>query len=127
MSKKVNRKSQLTSVSDVLQTLLQNGKSPLSQGFSRWRVWRDWNRIVGEEVARHTVPVDYKQGMLYLWVNSSARMQEISFMSQQIRRRVNEHMGRNWVSRIRFTLNKNDIPSQQELEQKLSSLLEKKP
>ena len=120
------RNSHLTPTSDVLQSLLQNGKSPLAKGFTRWRVWREWGQIVGPELARHTEPVDYKQGILFIWVKSSARMQEVSFLSREIMHKINGFLKRKWVNRLRYTLNPHKLPPVDQVGKGLNQLLGKK-
>lgn len=107
---KLRKKSRLESASSVLQTLLQNSKSPLSQQFDRWRLWKCWPDVVGAELARCTLPVGYQRGRLYIWVNHSARLQELTYMAQPLREKINAYMGRRWVSHIRFTLDRKSVP-----------------
>ena len=100
----------LLPISNVLQSLLGNGKSPLSDGFLRWKIWRFWPDIVGETLAKMCEPVGYERGKLVIWVKSSARMQEIRFFEKSLKQKVNEHVGREWVKYIRFTLDRHSVP-----------------
>jgi predicted nucleic acid-binding Zn ribbon protein len=118
------KSSELLPASNVLQTVLGNGKSALSDGFLRWKIWRFWSKIVGETLARHCDPVGYDRGRLYIWVKSSARMQEIRFFEFTIRDKVNEHVGRAWVRGIRFTLDRHGVPSAENMSQEGKKLLE---
>lgn len=108
MDKKKPR--QLLPISNVLQSLLGNGKSPLSDGFLRWKIWRFWPQIVGETFGKHCEPVGYDRGKLVIWVKSSARMQEIRFFEKTLKQKVNEHVGREWVKYVRFTLDRHGVP-----------------
>lgn len=103
---------QLMPISNVLQSLLGNGKSPLSDGFLRWKIWRFWPQIVGETFGKICEPVGYDRGKLIIWVKSSARMQEIRFFEKTLKQKVNEHVGREWVKYIRFTLDRHSVPAQ---------------
>lgn len=127
-SKKFTKKriSQLTQASDVLQRLLGNGKSPLSDQFLRWQLWRKWPEIVGESIASQTHPVGYDRGVLVIYVKNSAWMQELSFLSQTFRIKINDHIGREWVSAIRFSLDARDIPKPGEGDPAWQSYLESK-
>ena len=107
------KRKDLLPASNVLQTLLGNGKSPLSDQFLRWKIWRFWPQIAGETFGQHSEPVGYDRGKLYVWVKSSARMQEIRFMERSLREKVNEYVGRQWVKYIRFTLNRHDVPQRE--------------
>lgn len=108
-------KTDLLNVSNVLQTVLGNGKSPLSDGFLRWKIWRFWDRIVGPTLAASCEPVGYDRGKLTIWVKSSARMQEIRFFEGTLKQKVNQHVGRDWVNYIRFTLDRHGVPGSDEV------------
>jgi hypothetical protein len=118
------KKSELLAASRVLQGLLGNGKSALSDGFLRWKIWRFWPTIVGQTLAKHCEPVGYERGKLFIWVKSSARMQEIRFFEDQLKTKVNEHVGRDWVKTIRFTLDRHGVPSTAEVSEEFKKMLE---
>ncbi len=96
----------LTNMSDVLQSLLENGKSALSDGFTRWKLEQNWQEIVGETIAKNTVPCSYNRGVLWLWVPNSAWMQQLYFFQDMIKEKVNGYLGREFVTSVRFTLNR---------------------
>lgn len=110
--KKPKAKTDLLAVSKVLQTLLANGKSPLSDQFLRWKIWRFWPQIVGPTFANFCEPVGFDRGRIYLWVKSAARMQEMRFFEDQLREKINQHVGRTWCKNIRFTLDRRGIPAE---------------
>ena len=97
-------------MANVLQALLGNGKSPLSDQFLRWRLWRFWPDVVGATIGKSCEPVGYKYGNLTLWVRSSARMQEMRFLHNNIREKVNAYVGREWVKYVTFTLDRRSVP-----------------
>lgn len=112
--------------SDVLQSLLQNGKSPLAEQFIRWRVWNSWAEIVGEQISKHTLPVSYLKGELYVWVDHPARMQELTFCVSELGFKINQFCGKKWVRRIRFTLDRKSVPKPEESEAGLRDFLSTK-
>lgn len=122
MSKK--RSGNLLSASNVLQTVLANGKSALSDQFLRWKIWRFWPQIVGETLAKYCEPVGYDRGRLWIWVKSSARMQEIRFFEGTIKEKVNEHVGRSWVRGIRFTLDRRGVPQPDQMPEDAAKFLD---
>ncbi len=126
MDFKKSRKSQLTASADVLQVLLQNGKSPLTEQFVRWRVWNSWPEVVGDEIAKHTMPVGFLKGTLYVHVNSAARMQELTFMVEHLMSRINEFSKMRWVKFIRLTLDRRSVPKPEEMSQDLRNFLSEK-
>ena len=104
----------MKSASDVLQVLFENGKSPLANQFLRWKIWKRWPEIVGETTAAHTVPVGYDKGTLYIWVKSSSWMQQMVYFAQPVKEKINKFIGKNWVRRVRFTLDKKGVPNHEE-------------
>jgi len=122
MSKK--KKSELLAASRVLQGLLGNGKSPLSDGFLRWKIWRFWSQIVGTTFAKYCEPVGYERGRLFIWVKSSARMQEIRFFEDTLKTKVNEYVGSPWVKAIRFTLDRHGVPTTAEVSDEFKKMLD---
>jgi hypothetical protein len=120
MSKK---KTELSPASKVLQTVLANGKSALSDQFLRWKIWRFWPRIVGPTLGASCEPVGFERGRLYVWVKSSARMQEIRFFEDTLRTKVNEHVGRKWVTSVRFTLDRRGIPHADQVSEEFKNFL----
>lgn len=121
------RKRDLLPASKVLQTLLGNGKSPLSDGFLRWKIWRFWSQIVGPTLGGHCEPVGYNRGYLIVWVKSSARMQEIRFFEKTLRAKVNEHVGREWVRGVKFTLDRHGVARQDQVSEEFKQFLDNKP
>lgn len=121
------RKSDLQGASRVLQGVLSNGKSPLSAQFLRWKIWRFWPQIVGATLARVCEPVGFERGRLYVWVKSSARMQEIRFFEETIKTKVNEHVGSTWVRNIRFTLDRHGVPNAEEMSPEFKKFLGDEP
>lgn len=113
--------------SDVLQSLLQNGKSALGEQFIRWRVWNSWGEIVGPQVAQHTLPVSFLKGELYVWVDHPARMQELTFCVVPIAKKINAFCGKRWVKKIRFTLDRKSVPKPEETAEDLRDFLSTKP
>jgi predicted nucleic acid-binding Zn ribbon protein len=91
---------------DVLQSLLQNSKSQLGDGFLRWRLEQEWVQVVGATIAEQTVPCAFEHGILYIWVRHSVWMHQLSFFQEQIKEKVNSHVGRAWARNVRFTLNR---------------------
>lgn len=109
------RQNRLLAASDVLQSLLQNSKSPLAQQFTRWRLWRYWPEVVGPSMARYTAPVSYDRGRLIVWVSDSVRLQEMTFVVSALQEKINSFVGRKWVHSIRFTLDRHAIPDHNQM------------
>ncbi|MGZ3793192.1 MAG: DUF721 domain-containing protein [Bdellovibrio sp.] len=106
---KPNRKLLLGS--EVLQSLFENGKSPLSEQFMRWKLWAKWGEVVGPTIATNTEPVGFQRGVLYVWVRNSSWMQQMIFLKDPIRDTINKKFENNFVKYIKFTLDRRDVPN----------------
>lgn len=100
----------LTQSAEVLQSLLQNSKQPISRQFLRWRLWSKWPEVVGPTIAAHCYPVGFVEGTLFLFVKGSAWVQELTFMSKQIQSKVNTFVGIDYVKQIKFTTDSHAVP-----------------
>ena len=47
---------------------------------------------MGEEISTHTDPVAYDKGTLYVWVDHPVRMQEMIFMTKELKKKINSYM-----------------------------------
>jgi predicted nucleic acid-binding Zn ribbon protein len=97
-------------MADVLQSLLKDGKEPISLQFESLRLEREWGAIVGPTMAQHSRPLGLSPGALHVWVDSPARLQEMVFLVQTIREKVNRCLGTSKVKRIQFTLDRGALP-----------------
>lgn len=97
----------------VLQSLFENGKSPLSDQFVRWKLWANWSEIVGPTIAEQTEPVGISRNTLILWVKSSPWMQQMYYMKEQIRKTIVSKTGLNHIRNIHFTLDRRAVPRDQ--------------
>jgi predicted nucleic acid-binding Zn ribbon protein len=115
MSKNSRQNAKLTEASQVLQELLRSSKTPLGEQFIRWQVWNSWEEIVGPEVAKHTLPVSYLDGILYIWVRHPARLQELTFCAKPLLDKINAYCGHKWLKFLRFTLDRRSVPQMTEM------------
>ena len=124
MSKK-RETSRLYSANEVLHSLFQNSKDELAVQFKRWKLWQYWPQIVGKTMSSRSTPVSFYKGTLYIWVDSSVRLQEMTFMIKPIREKINNYLGSNYVRSIRLTLDRKSVPHSQKDMNDLQEALQK--
>lgn len=112
MDPKQKPKGKLSIGSEVLQRLFENGKSPLSEQFMRWKLWAKWEEVVGPTIAKNAEPVGFQRGVLYVWVRNSSWMQQMIFMKDPIRDTINQKFENNFVKYIKFTLDRREVPTE---------------
>jgi predicted nucleic acid-binding Zn ribbon protein len=115
MKETKRKRKRPATASEVLESLLRSSKSPLGEQFIRWRVWNSWPEIVGEQVAKNTLPVSFLSGDLYVWVKHPARLQELTFCAKALLDKINAFCGKKWARQIRFTLDKKSVPQLEEM------------
>lgn len=116
--KKQGHHAHLTAAADVLQVLLQNSKSSLSDGFLRWRLEQQWPEVVGATIAQQTLPVAFDKGTLFIWVRHPTWMQQLWYFQDVIRDKVNQHFeasgkANQWCCQVKFTLSRRAASSEQ--------------
>jgi hypothetical protein len=65
-----------------------------------------WREVIPEQIDRHTRGFALRDGELLVFVDSSVWANELSLMSEEMRTRLNTHLGKDLVSSIRFTVSK---------------------
>ncbi len=64
--------------------------------------FRSWNALVGEHVARNSVPVRVENGVLYVSAKNSVWRQELSMQKPQILNKIEERFGKGVIRDIRI-------------------------
>lgn len=83
-------------VDTVLERLDRGGR------MRAYRIWGFWAEEVGEAVARRAVPARFAHGVLTVRVASPAWMQELRYLKEDLRRRLNARLGAELVEDIAF-------------------------
>lgn len=78
-----------TLAADSLARLLQS----IDLRLEAYQVWSFWDEVVGESIARRAQPQRLRDGVLFVAVSSSTWMQELQFMKEEIRERLNQRLG----------------------------------
>lgn len=104
------RRSTLTNVSSILHGLLEKNNHPLSDQFLRWKLWYNWKEIVGDSICQKCLPVGYKDGVLLVWAQNSTWMHHLLFMREDMIHAINSKIGKKFVTYLRFTLDKHEVP-----------------
>lgn len=92
----------LEAAAKALQALFENADSPLAEGFQRYRLEQQWPQIVGPQLGNLTRPMDFNEGLLTIAVTNPSLLTELQFFRQEITTKVNTHIGKLWVRKIRF-------------------------
>ncbi len=84
---------------DMSATLKRLG---IGDGDKQMAIFRRWNQIVGDAVARNTQPVKYTKGVLTVSVSTAAWLHNLTMMKPQILANLEKELGNYAVKDIRF-------------------------
>ncbi len=104
-------KSKFQTGAEVLQKILESQVGPVSDQYLRWKLWLNWKDIVGPTVSKHSEPISYRNGLLWLWVENAVWVQQMGFMSESIKEAVNKKLKYGFIKEIRFTQDRRQVPS----------------
>ncbi len=126
--KKREQSSAPVSSLDVLQALFVDEKSAFSNQFKRWKLWAQWGEIVGSSIADVTEPLGLYEKRLVIWVSNSSWLHHLSYLKNEIIKKLNLELGADEITEIQFTLTKrSDVQKHDpEITQAISKLLKKK-
>ena len=86
----------------ILKGLFQ--KQELNSVFTCYRIIEIWQDAVGPRIARHSQPKRLQNNTLWVEVDSSVWMQQLHFMEEKIKEKLNQMMGSSMIEKIRFKL-----------------------
>ena len=91
------------SMQDALKEYLR--ESGLGPRLRHWDIYKAWGNALGRGMSKRAKPVSYQRGLLTVEVESAAHMHELrSFSGDEARRRANQLLGRDAITRVDFKL-----------------------
>ncbi len=74
----------------------------LKEKYNETRMKSIWTQIMGEGVARQTSRLQVEQGVLYISLRSAALRQELSYLREQIKTRLNGALNDDFIKEVRL-------------------------
>ena len=102
MGNKERKPSTCEPISTIIGKVLQTCQGGQAQNARA--VWGFWDRVVGETLARNAQPEAFKQRILLVHVSSSAWLQELHFMKNELIERLNQAAGARVLEDIQFKI-----------------------
>ena len=87
-------------VADALRQVVQ--RIDPERRLAAYRVWTFWAEEVGPAVAARAEPAAFRDGVLSVRVAGAAWMQELQFMKDELRQRLNRRLGVELIRDIYF-------------------------
>lgn len=85
-----------------IKEVIDNITSTIPINFDDIRIWKIWDGVVGKKIARHARPSSIKKGVLLIKVTDSVWVQELEFMAETIKERLNSKLQREAIKKVRF-------------------------
>jgi predicted nucleic acid-binding Zn ribbon protein len=96
--------SAMTSSPTPVGALLTKVLPGLAERLLEARIRREWEALLGEELARRARPFALTQGVLHVAVSNSPWLQELTLREPDLRRRLADHYGTDAIRLLRFSL-----------------------
>jgi predicted nucleic acid-binding Zn ribbon protein len=84
-------------------------------GLTQASVIEAWPEAVGPDIARHTAGLHVREGELIVYVDSPVWATELTALSAQLVKSLNEHLGQDLVRAMRFSVSRK-VETQRNLE-----------
>jgi len=91
-----------TELSSILDKFL--GKKKLKKRIEDCRVFEFWEPCVGDKIAAHTEPEAFTKGVLKVIVSDHGWLQQLQFLKEEIKKRLNDKLGKNQVENLYFKI-----------------------
>ena len=95
-----NSPTGFTHIKEVVDNIFTT--SPLKMNLDDVRIWKVWDGVVGERIAEHARPSWIRKGVLMVKVTDSVWLQDLEFMAEMIREKLNSRLQREAIRKIRF-------------------------
>jgi len=101
-------KRRLQSIGEILLPALK--KRGLAAKPEESALFKLWPKAVGEQIAAQTKPAAWREGTLFVKTTSSVWVQQLHFMKEDIRQKINDLSAKQTVKEIIFTVGYNPAP-----------------
>ena len=96
------KKDSMTSLKDILQGLLSGANLKFNPADAE--IWEVWDDVVGPAIAEHAQPSNITKKTLRVHVAEPIWLQELEFVADTIREKLNARLGRIAVDKVIFRL-----------------------
>ena len=102
-------KAPLVPISAVLETLFKKKQSHFSEIYFLFRLGRFWKKLAGEEIAKFAFPIQFKNKNLILSLPDSTHLQEMHFVRETLRKKINKQFPEKKVQKIILRVKKSPL------------------
>jgi predicted nucleic acid-binding Zn ribbon protein len=88
-------------IGTILEEFLKRNKR-LRKKINEEKIKQTWGEIVGEKISSHTKPLYINSGILFVRVNNPVWCHELSFLREEIKKKINKTIKENLIKNIRL-------------------------
>jgi hypothetical protein len=92
----------MKTIKSILEDVLK--KQNLESKLKDYHAFDVWEEVVGPRVARHTQPKRFQDRILWVVVDTTVWMQQLTFLEGKIREKLNQAIGAQPIEKIRFQI-----------------------
>ena len=96
------KKDSMTPLKEILDGLLSGANLPFNPADAE--IWGIWEEVVGQTIAEHARPSNIRNKKLRVHVSEPIWLQELEFLAETIKEKLNKKLGRNAVEKVVFRL-----------------------
>jgi len=96
----MRRKNEPAPIKEVLEQAITH--LGLKKGLQDNKAVTCWEEVVGQKIAAKSYPLKITAGVLYIKTESPVWSQQLSLMAEELKTKMNEHLGKATVKQIRF-------------------------
>lgn len=97
-----NKKDSMVPLKDILKGLLAGSNLKFNPADAE--IWEIWDEVVGPAIAEHAQPSNITKKQLRVNVAEPIWLQELEFVAETIKDKLNKKLGRNAVEKVIFRL-----------------------
>jgi hypothetical protein len=97
-----NHQNQLQSISEILYAALK--RRGMAVKLEENAALKFWPKAVGKQIAAQTQPDIFRNGTLFVKTTSSVWVQQLHFIKEEIRQKLNALAGKEAIKEIRFSV-----------------------
>jgi predicted nucleic acid-binding Zn ribbon protein len=98
----MKRNSFPSSVGEILERLFN--KLSIDKKLKEVNALKLWEEVTGEKISRHSLPLFVRKGNLFVRVDSSGWLTQLSYLKHEIISELNERLGGESIKNIYFRL-----------------------
>ena len=98
----MKRNSFPSSVGEILERVFN--KFSIDKKLKEVKALKLWEEVMGEKISRHSLPLFVRKGNLFVRVDSSGWLTQLTYLKNEIISKLNQRLGKESIKNIYFRL-----------------------